>query len=429
MADIYQQIWDADQEGNGIRAITSAQKEEKADPEHGYVIVDSAVNTGPEHRLLKEVIIPNRKMETYELCKRLFNNYTLDQTKSELNTPEEDAEVFELLRTIINSKPMKVARQYVSEQTGEVYDELRWSKVLMDIWFHRYKEVNNLDLSGFEHVIVGEQKEGTVSGYHFWYKYYLDDGAGLVGSQDDIIYAGTRFDGPKKTDGPLSDQGILVPEVATIAYRWNALDYLTGEKRPLYKPIGGFWIGCSIEGLLALGAVRFIRAARAPKEAVINGARYDLRLHRSPDNRSLRTFFPEFLGLAEPGTSPIPEKDSDSPSTQPIPEFAAAIRILAALVNPVGNDEGSETVILINPSPQTVNLSGWSLEDKNRGRYTIQNQSIAASSTITINLPKNAVQLSNKGSIITLLNEKGQRVHGVSYTAQQANREGWTLVF
>ena len=39
------------------------------------------------------------------------------------------------------------------------------------------------------------------------------------------------------------------------------------------------------------------------------------------------------------------------------------------------------------------------------------------------------VALSNKGGIITLLNQDGLKVHGVSYTKQQANQPGWTIVF
>jgi hypothetical protein len=37
--------------------------------------------------------------------------------------------------------------------------------------------------------------------------------------------------------------------------------------------------------------------------------------------------------------------------------------------------------------------------------------------------------LSNKGGVITLLDEQGLKVHGVSYTREQARNPGWTLVF
>ena len=39
------------------------------------------------------------------------------------------------------------------------------------------------------------------------------------------------------------------------------------------------------------------------------------------------------------------------------------------------------------------------------------------------------VQLGNKGGAITLLDPAGLKVHGVSYTADQARREGWTILF
>ena len=46
--------------------------------------------------------------------------------------------------------------------------------------------------------------------------------------------------------------------------------------------------------------------------------------------------------------------------------------------------------------------------------------------TVSVEPP---VQLGNRGGIITLLDNRGLKVDGVSYTEQQAQREGWTLVF
>ena len=37
--------------------------------------------------------------------------------------------------------------------------------------------------------------------------------------------------------------------------------------------------------------------------------------------------------------------------------------------------------------------------------------------------------LSNKGGVITLVDDKGLKVHGVSYTKEQARNPGWTIVF
>jgi hypothetical protein len=37
--------------------------------------------------------------------------------------------------------------------------------------------------------------------------------------------------------------------------------------------------------------------------------------------------------------------------------------------------------------------------------------------------------LGNNGGIVTLLDPQGLKVHGVSYTRDQAAREGWTITF
>ena len=35
----------------------------------------------------------------------------------------------------------------------------------------------------------------------------------------------------------------------------------------------------------------------------------------------------------------------------------------------------------------------------------------------------------NQGGLLTLLNDQGLKVHGVSYSREQARRPGWSLVF
>jgi len=289
---IYQRIWDADQAANGIPAITAG---EAGDPARGFVRVDEGAGADPAHRLFAEVRIPEPKRRTYDLCKSLFDNYRLEQSKPEDNRPEEARELLELLHAVAEGAPMAAARAHLEDQRGRSYSRDAWQELIFDVWFRQFDDGRNLDLSGFEHVAVGEQKGGKVNGHHFWYKYYLDDWAAFSGA-DDIDYDGTRYDGPNRRRGQLSALGRQVPEVVTLAYGWDAYEAETGQRRTLYNPIGGFWVGCSIEGLMALGLVRFLQRGRA--EAVINGARYEVVLYRSPDGRSLRTFFPRFLGLA-----------------------------------------------------------------------------------------------------------------------------------
>jgi hypothetical protein len=103
------------------------------------------------------------------------------------------------------------------------------------------------------------------------------------------------------------------------------------------------------------------------------------------------------------------------------------VRIVGALVNPIGPAPEAETVTLLNASPEPINLSGWQLADRMKNKQTLSG-TIAPGATFVASLTSN-VQLGNKGGIITLLNDRGLKVDGVSYTAQQARHEGWTLVF
>lgn len=289
---IWQRIWDADQAERGIPAILSGQR---GDPDIGYVRIDERADAPPEHRLFAEVKIPERKRLTYDLCRALFDNYRLDQTKTEDTMPVEAQEVLALLDAITDSAPMQAACEHVGERTGRTFSRDEWQETLYRIWFRPFDLGRNRDLSGFEHVVVGEQKGPDVSGQHFWYRYYLDD-LGVLSGEDDIDWDGTRYDGRRRHDGRLGAQGRAVPEVATIAYRWDAYDVESGARRPLVQPIGGLWVGCSVEGLMALGTARFFERGRV--EALINGARYEIDLYRSDDGQSLRTTFPRFLGLA-----------------------------------------------------------------------------------------------------------------------------------
>ena len=103
------------------------------------------------------------------------------------------------------------------------------------------------------------------------------------------------------------------------------------------------------------------------------------------------------------------------------------VRIVGALVNPVGPAPEHETVTLLNASPNEVDLTGWQIADRLKRKHTLAG-TLAAGAVTVIALPP-TVQLGNKGGIITLLNSQGLKVDGVAYTQEQAHLEGWTIVF
>jgi uncharacterized protein YukJ len=104
------------------------------------------------------------------------------------------------------------------------------------------------------------------------------------------------------------------------------------------------------------------------------------------------------------------------------------VRIVAALVNPVGPSPERETVTLLNASPETVDLHGWRLADRMKRSCAIPGAQLAPGAVVTVTLAQD-VQLGNKGGALTLLNPDGLKADGVAYTADDAREEGWSVVF
>ena len=420
MGDIYQEIWNADQSENGIVPILDTQQ---GDPNTGFVKVNSNLEvTSPDLRVLTEAVIPDSKKRTYDLCRVLFDNYALAERDEEFDSPEEREEVHDFVHEVIDTAPMQVAKEYLANATGASITRERWYSTVLEMWFRRFEQGGDPHLTGFEHVVVGEQEQGKVQGYHCWYKYYLDDGfarqvdgvhvdtfPGL--SDDRIVYLGSHLSNGQKQ----------FPESVTISYKWMAADYDRDALRPLTKPKGGFFVGCSVEGLLAIGTVRAHLGARAPKKAVINGAEYDLKLFHGPERRSVRTFYPVFKGAQS-------EAVDNTEVNPPIEGVASTMRIVAALINPHGHDPGHESVTLMNTGSSPVSLAGWGLTNQN-AQFTDLNGYVDPGMSWRIDLDGSSVQLSNRGGTIRLLNESGKAAHSVSYSKSQVRRQGETILF
>jgi uncharacterized protein YukJ len=137
-------------------------------------------------------------------------------------------------------------------------------------------------------------------------------------------------------------------------------------------------------------------------------------------------------------TQPVPDPTQPAPGpTQPVPgpvgpapqppSMDFIIRIVGAMVNPIGPAPEKESVILLNTSPDTIDLNGWAITDKAKNKCSLSGK-ITAGSPLVVQV-KPPVQLGNKGGTITLLNKAGLKVDGVAYTAEQAGKEGWVIAF
>ena len=150
-----------------------------------------------------------------------------------------------------------------------------------------------------------------------------------------------------------------------------------------------------------------------------------LLLHLATENRWVGIFLAfqsqawhtdDTTGHAITGTQPRPEPGTEQ------------ARIVAAVVNPIGPAPEAETITLLNTSPAAIDLTGWKIADRAKRTCPVPAGKLAAGATLVMT-PSNGVSLGNNGGAITLLDPQGLKVHGVSYTAEQARDEGRTVVF
>ncbi|NMF67148.1 DUF2278 domain-containing protein [Brasilonema octagenarum UFV-E1] len=127
--------------------------------------------------------------------------------------------------------------------------------------------------------------------------------------------------------------------------------------------------------------------------------------------------------------NPIDKIVGSEPVQPGTPAVKAQVKIIAALVNPRGEDSGKESVTLINSSPGKIELNGWAIADKLKRKQPLDGFSIEPGGVITVPLSPENIQLSNDGGILSILDSEGTKVDGVSYTKEDVKEQGWTLVF
>ncbi len=122
-----------------------------------------------------------------------------------------------------------------------------------------------------------------------------------------------------------------------------------------------------------------------------------------------------------PNAKPIPA-GGDGPDGGP-DVGDPPVYIERALVNPAGDDPGQEVVVIANVTTAPVDLTGWSIVDKSN-KVEVLHGVLASGESRRFVLSGLGAQLGNKGGTITLRDLSGAQVHAVSYSKQDAEREG-----
>jgi uncharacterized protein YukJ len=130
-------------------------------------------------------------------------------------------------------------------------------------------------------------------------------------------------------------------------------------------------------------------------------------------------------GHRAPGARPIPAGGSPvlDDGSVPTPVTHPIVYIERALVNPGGDEPGKEVVVIGNTTTAVVDLTGWSIVDKNNKAEVLRTVLLPAGESRSVVLSGNGAHLSNKGGTITLKNPAGEQVHAVSYSKEDAGPE------
>jgi len=173
---------------------------------------------------------------TIQALMALYDNYVADVNVKETVTDEERQEDTAFLDAIMDTSVMKQAHQFlVSKQMADA-DETRFREYLRTIWFGMYSRAKNVvGSSGFEHVFVGELKNG-ISGLHSWVRYAMLEQLG------ELNYLGYT-----------QQIQLGVESMLEMPMKWNNV----------YKPISSIAIAGSPELEIALATVCFLARPNA----------------------------------------------------------------------------------------------------------------------------------------------------------------------
>ena len=203
------------------------------------------------------------KRPTYRAFAALLDNYTAETGTAERVTAAERAEDRAFLEAVMETAPVRFCHRYLhrKDPDGIPADKEGFLDLLHRIWFGRYRREKGgpLDSSGFEHVFVGEIRDGKITGFHNWIRFYLEE---RKGSLDYRGYIKPRRSNDDEEEAETDANDALL----TLQFRWRGVE----------KTVGTTFLGTSPEFEMALYTICFLSG--------------------EPDNRvTLRTGTDEFL--------------------------------------------------------------------------------------------------------------------------------------
>eukprot|EP00164_Ancoracysta_twista_P012919 GFYU01020437.1.p1 GENE.GFYU01020437.1~~GFYU01020437.1.p1 ORF type:complete len:279 (-),score=93.05 GFYU01020437.1:196-1032(-) len=213
---------------------------------------------------------------TYKAFYDLLDNYERETGVAEEVTREEKRENWEFLDLVVESEVMQFAHQKLVEVGEAPEDTQEFKKMLYQMWFSLYRRETRNDSSGFEHVFVGECRDGKVTGFHNWIQFYLEEKSGRVDYKGYVL--------PRRRGGSDDDAPDGSEQLVTIQFAWE--DEI--------KSVSSTLIGVSPEFELALYTLCFL-GGEEDNEVTMGGYDVNIKCYRirSKYGDKIGTSYPE----------------------------------------------------------------------------------------------------------------------------------------
>jgi poly(U)-specific endoribonuclease len=154
------------------------EKDYHLDLQGGKCISDSVDHAGkPLFAFVDEALF---ERPTFKAFIDLLDNYEPSLGVPEKTTPEELREDEKFLNVILDTACMQYVQAYLVAHGRAPDDRATFMRLLNDIWFGMYRRITDNDSSGFEHLFVGEIRDGKAQGLHNWIQFYLQERKGDI---------------------------------------------------------------------------------------------------------------------------------------------------------------------------------------------------------------------------------------------------------
>jgi len=181
--------------------------------------------------------------ETFRPFVALLDNYEAEIGIDEADCPSCVQEENAFLDAIMRTSVMQKAWSFLRDNGLASSSESGFKEELRQYWFQLYSRSQGLalDSSGFEHVFVGEVRGSSVTGFHGWVQYYLEE------QKNEAVYEEFQND--------------CDPMAIKLALTWKGR----------FKPITSFFYRVSPEFELALYTVCFQARQTGPCYVSLDG--------------------------------------------------------------------------------------------------------------------------------------------------------------